>query len=136
MSHISVLLDQSLEYLAIRPDGVYVDATFGAGGHSQAILSRLTTGRLISIDADPDAIPRAAAITHPQFTFVPANFSQLRSVLDHCNVEHVDGVLFDLGVSSMQLDSAHRGFSFRESAELDMLMNPNAGQSAYDILCT
>ena len=136
MNHISVLLPQSLEFLAIRPDGIYVDATFGAGGHSQAILSRLTTGRLISIDADPDAIARAAAITNPQFTFVPANFSQLRNVLDRCNVELVDGVLFDLGVSSMQLDSAHRGFSFRESAELDMRMNPNAGQSAYDILCT
>lgn len=136
MSHVSVLLEESLHYLAIRPDGIYVDATFGAGGHSQAILAQLTTGRLISIDADPEAIGRAAAISHPQFTFVPANFSQLRSVLDQCNVELVDGVLFDLGVSSMQLDSAQRGFSFRESAPLDMRMNPEAGESAYDILCT
>ncbi len=135
MSHVSVLLECSLEYLAIRPDGIYVDATFGAGGHSQAILAKLTTGRLISIDADPQAIERAQAIAHPCFTFVPANFSQLRSVLDQCNVEQVDGVLFDLGVSSMQLDSAERGFSFRESAPLDMRMNPNHGQSAYDILC-
>ncbi len=134
--HVSVQLETSLEYLAIRPDGIYVDATFGAGGHSKAILERLTTGRLISIDADPQATERSSAITSPLFTFVPANFSELRSVLDQCNVEQVDGVLFDLGVSSMQLDSAERGFSFRESAPLDMRMNPTRGNSAYDILCT
>lgn len=134
--HQSVLLTESLEYLAIRPDGIYVDATFGAGGHTRAILDRLSVGRLISIDADPQAIERSREIVHPSFTFVQANFSELRRVLDDCGVESVDGVLFDLGVSSMQLDEAHRGFSFRESAPLDMRMNPYVGQSAYDVLAS
>ena len=136
MMHVSVLLDAAIDYLAIRPDGTYVDATFGAGGHSMAILSHLHTGRLIALDADPDAIARAQAITHPSFTFVHANFSELRRVLIDCGVEQVDGVLFDLGVSSMQLDNAQRGFSFRESAPLDMRMNTYANRSAYDILST
>ncbi len=136
MNHVSVLLEPALEYLAIRPDGIYVDATFGAGGHTRAILERLQTGRLIAIDADPEAVERARAIAHPAFTFVQANFSELRRVLDDCGVELIDGVLFDLGVSSMQLDDATRGFSFREPAPLDMRMNPNAGKSAYDVLCS
>ena len=136
MMHVSVLLDAAIDFLAIRPDGTYVDATFGAGGHTNAILSHLHGGRLISIDADPDAIARAHTITHPSFTFVQANFSELRRVLNDCGVEQVDGVLFDLGVSSMQLDNAQRGFSFRESAPLDMRMDPTRGHSAYDILST
>lgn len=136
MIHASVLLGESLDFLAIRPDGIYVDATFGAGGHTRAILERLARGRVISIDADPAAVSRAQAITDPRFTFVQANFSELRRVLDSCGVEAVDGVLFDLGVSSMQLDEAQRGFSFREDAELDMRMNPYAGRSAYEILAT
>ena len=136
MMHVSVLLDAAIDYLAIRPDGTYVDATFGAGGHSKAILSQLQTGRLIALDADPDAIARAQAISDPSFTFVHANFSELRRVLNDCGVEQVDGVLFDLGVSSMQLDNAERGFSFRDSAPLDMRMNPYRGRSAYDILTT
>jgi 16S rRNA (cytosine1402-N4)-methyltransferase len=136
MNHVSVLLEPALEYLAIRPDGIYVDATFGAGGHTRAILERLQTGRLIAIDADPEAVERVRAIAHPAFTFVQANFSELRRVLDDCGVELIDGVLFDLGVSSMQLDDATRGFSFREPAPLDMRMNPNAGKSAYDVLCS
>ena len=136
MMHVSVLLDAAIDYLAIRPDGTYVDATFGAGGHSRAILSRLQSGRLIALDADPDAIARAQAISDPSFTFVHANFSELRRVLNDCGVEQVDGVLFDLGVSSMQLDNAERGFSFRDSAPLDMRMNPYRGRSAYEILTT
>lgn len=134
--HVSVLLDTALDYLSIRPDGIYVDATFGAGGHTRAILTRLQTGRLIAIDADPDAVARAAAISHPAFTFVPGNFSALRRLLDDCGVAQVDGVLFDLGVSSMQLDSAARGFSFRDTAPLDMRMNPYEGRSAYDVLAS
>ena len=134
--HVSVLLDAALDYLAIRPDGIYVDATFGAGGHSRAILSRLNGGRLISIDADPEAVSRAVEIADPSFTFVRGNFSELRRILNDCGVAQVDGVLFDLGVSSMQLDNAQRGFSFRESALLDMRMNPYEGRSAYDILVT
>lgn len=137
MMHVSVLLDTAIDYLAIRPDGTYVDATFGAGGHARAILSQLSSmGRLIAIDADPDAIARAQTITSPNFTFVHANFSELRRILNDCGVAQVDGVLFDLGVSSMQLDNAERGFSFRDSAPLDMRMNPYAGRSAYDILAT
>jgi 16S rRNA (cytosine1402-N4)-methyltransferase len=137
MMHVSVLLDTAIDYLAIRPGGTYVDATFGAGGHARAILSQLSsTGRLIAIDADPDAIARARTITSPNFTFVHANFSELRRILNDCGVAQVDGVLFDLGVSSMQLDNAERGFSFRDSAPLDMRMNPYAGRSAYDILAT
>ena len=136
MMHVSVLLDAAIDFLAIRPDGTYVDATFGAGGHSQAILSHLQTGRLIAIDQDPEAIARAQTISHPSFTFVHANFSELRSVLHDCGVAQLDGVLFDLGVSSMQLDNAQRGFSFRDSAPLDMRMNTYANRSAYDILST
>jgi 16S rRNA (cytosine1402-N4)-methyltransferase len=132
--HIPVLYEPALTYLAIRPDGIYVDATFGAGGHSLGILQRLQSGRLISFDADPAAAPRAAEITDSRFTFVPSNFRELSAALDHLQIEQVDGVLYDLGVSSMQFDEASRGFSFRESAPLDMRMNPNAGASAYDIL--
>ncbi len=134
--HIPVLFAESLDYLAIRPDGIYVDATFGAGGHSRGILERLRGGRLIALDADPHAQTRAAAINDPAFTFAQSNFRELSSVLDRLGIERVDGVLYDLGVSSMQFDQASRGFSFRESAPLDMRMNPDAGQSAYDILMT
>jgi 16S rRNA (cytosine1402-N4)-methyltransferase len=137
MMHVSVLLDAAIDYLAIRPDGTYVDATFGAGGHSRLILSRLSpTGRLIAIDADPDAIARAQNITNQNFTFVHANFSELRRILNDCGVAQIDGVLFDLGVSSMQLDNTERGFSFRDSSPLDMRMNPYTGRSAFDILST
>lgn len=134
--HIPVLLTESLEYLAIRPDGIYVDATFGAGGHTRAILSRLNGGRLVAFDADPQAQVRAAAIADPAFTFVQSNFREFSTALDRLGIELIDGVLYDLGVSSMQFDDASRGFSFRESAPLDMRMNPGAGQSAYDILMT
>jgi 16S rRNA (cytosine1402-N4)-methyltransferase len=134
--HIPVLFAESLDYLAIRPDGIYVDATFGAGGHSRGILGRLKGGRLIALDADPLAQTRAADITDPAFTFAQSNFRELSSVLDRLGIGQVDGVLYDLGVSSMQFDQASRGFSFRESAPLDMRMNPSSGQSAYDILMT
>src|SRR5579859_3434351 len=134
MQHIPILADQVLNWLAIRPSGIYVDATFGAGGHSRGILSRLRGGRLIALDADPSAAERAAAIADPSFTFVHANFRTLSSVLDSLAIESVDGVLYDLGVSSMQFEEAARGFSFREAGPLDMRMNPLAGRSAYDVL--
>ena len=135
--HVPVLLPQALELLAIRPDGIYVDATFGAGGHSAAILERLTSGRLIAFDADPQALPRTAHLQcNPAFTFVASNFRELANALDRLEIESVDGVLYDLGVSSMQFDDASRGFSFRESAPLDMRMNPQTGRSAYDVLMT
>jgi 16S rRNA (cytosine1402-N4)-methyltransferase len=134
MQHIPVLQSQALDWLAIRPSGIYVDATFGAGGHSRGILSRLKGGRLIALDADPSAAQRAASIGDSAFTFLHANFRELPDVLDRLDIECVDGVLYDLGVSSMQFDEASRGFSFRESGPLDMRMNPLAGRSAYDVL--
>jgi len=136
MTHVAVLLEPAVEYLAIRPDGVYVDATFGAGGHSRAILSRLTSGRLIALDADPAAAEFASAISDPHLSLVHANFRDLNDVLDGCGVAAVDGVLFDFGVSSMQLDDPERGFSIGKPAALDMRMNPYVGRSAYDILAT
>ncbi|HEY8315013.1 MAG TPA: 16S rRNA (cytosine(1402)-N(4))-methyltransferase RsmH [Candidatus Baltobacteraceae bacterium] len=136
MIHLPALYEPALSYLAIRPDGIYVDATFGAGGHSRGILERLQGGRLIALDADPAASARAAEIVNPAFTFVHVNFSALSRVLDECNVELIDGILFDLGVSSMQFDEGQRGFSFRENAPLDMRMNPHVGKSAYDVLMT
>jgi len=120
----------------VRAEGTYVDATFGAGGHTRAILSRLGTGRLIAIDADPAAAQRAMAIGDPRLVVVHSNFRSLTSVLDRCAIELVDGVLFDLGVSSMQLDDAERGFSLGRSATLDMRMDPGVGRSAYEILAT
>src|SRR5579883_2300155 len=134
--HIPVLLDASLEFLAIRPDGIYVDATFGAGGHSRAILQRLNGGRLIALDADPSAAQRANELAGTSFTFVQSNFREIGSVLDSLEIASIDGVLYDLGVSSMQFDQPSRGFSFRESAPLDMRMDPRLGQSAYEILST
>ena len=131
-----MLVGASIEYLAIRPNGIYVDATFGAGGHSRAILERLEKGRLIAIDADPQAIARAAPLAGSRFTFVQANFREINDVLDRCAIHSVDGVLFDLGVSSMQLDDAERGFSLGKAATLDMRMDPDAGLSAYEILAT
>jgi 16S rRNA (cytosine1402-N4)-methyltransferase len=125
-----------LDCLEIRSDGIYVDATFGAGGHSRAILDRLQTGRLVSFDADPAAIARAAEIVDPRFTFIPANFRELSERLDQLAIDSIDGILFDLGVSSMQFDDPERGFSLGKPAPLDMRMNPYAGRTAYDILCS
>ncbi len=136
MTHVPVLLEPVLEWLAVVPDGIYVDATFGAGGHSQAILQRLHRGRLIVLDADPTAAERATAIGDPRLTFVQANFRELDSVLERLGVESINGALFDIGVSSMQLDDGSRGFSFTKEAPLDMRMNAHAGQSAYDVLST
>ncbi|HVR47814.1 MAG TPA: 16S rRNA (cytosine(1402)-N(4))-methyltransferase RsmH [Candidatus Binatia bacterium] len=132
--HVSVLVEPALEYLAIRPDGIYVDATFGAGGHSRAILQRLRDGRLIALDADPSAA--AAEIADPRFTFFHDNFRNLDRVLDRAGIGSIDGVLFDLGVSSMQLDDPERGFSLAKSSPLDMRMDPAVGPSAYEILAT
>ncbi len=131
-----MLVGASIEYLAIRPNGIYVDATFGAGGHSRSILERLEKGRLIAIDADPQAVARAAPLAGSRFTFVQANFREINDVLDRYAIDSVDGVLFDLGVSSMQLEDAERGFSLGKPAALDMRMDPDVGLSAYEILAT
>lgn len=136
MTHISVLLGPVLDYLAIRPGGIYVDATFGGGGHSRAILERIGPGRLIALDADPLAREDALTIADPRLSFVHGNFRELTQVLDRCGVTSIDGILFDLGVSSMQFDTPQRGFSFTKPAPLDMRMNPLEERSAYDVLAT
>ena len=130
-----MLARQAVDALAIRPAGVYIDATFGAGGHSALILAALgAAGRLIAFDADPAA--GAHAIADPRFTLVHANFRELAERLDALGIAQVDGVLFDLGVSSMQFDEGERGFSFRAAAPLDMRLDPTAGESAADFLAT
>jgi 16S rRNA (cytosine1402-N4)-methyltransferase len=136
LSHVPVLVGPVLEYLAIRPGGVYVDATFGAGGHARAILERLGDGRLIALDADPRATAVAQRLGDSRLTFVHANFRDLGRILDRCEIRLLDGILFDLGVSSMQLDDAERGFSLGKPAVLDMRMDPACGSSAYDVLST
>lgn len=130
-SHVPVLLEAALDALALRADGVYVDATFGRGGHSRAILSRLgPRGRLLAIDRDPEAVAQATSIHDPRFAIAHARFSSLPDLLQGYQIERVDGVLFDLGVSSPQLDEARRGFSFMRDGPLDMRMDPGSGESA------
>lgn len=132
MIHAPVLYAPALDFLAIRPDGIYVDATFGAGGHTRGILERLGSGRLVAIDIDPAARERLPL--HPALSFVHDDFRNLYRILDALGIAQIDGALFDLGVSWMQFDHASRGFSFRATAPLDMRMNPAADKSAYDIL--
>ena len=134
-SHVSVLLHETIESLNIRPDGVYIDGTAGGAGHSCEIASRLTTGRLIAIDKDPDAIRAAAArlAPFPQARVVRADFRNLRAVAEAQGILRADGILLDLGVSSQQLDDAARGFSYHSDAPLDMRMS-QSGMSAYDLV--
>jgi 16S rRNA (cytosine1402-N4)-methyltransferase len=133
--HITVLLQGAVDALNMRPDGIYVDATFGRGGHSREILSRLGPGgRLIALDRDPQAVLAAAEIQDARLQIVHAAFSELTDVLRELAVQAVDGVLFDLGVSSPQLDEAERGFSFRFDAPLDMRMDTSRGMTAADWL--
>jgi len=136
LNHVSVLLGPAVDLLLIRPGGIYVDATFGAGGHTLGILARLSEGRVVALDTDPRAAALAAAAGDARLTFVHANFRELDSVLDRCAIGPVDGVLFDLGVSSMQFDDPGRGFSLNASAPIDMRMNPALGRSAYEVLAT
>ncbi len=136
-SHRAVLVAEALEALAIRADGIYVDGTFGRGGHSRAILERLgPRGRLIAIDRDPEAVAAAGAIRDPRFSIVHARISELSAVLERCNARRTNGLLFDLGVSSPQLDDPARGFSFRADGPLDMRMDPTHGVSAAEWLAT
>ena len=130
-AHVPVLLDEALEALRIDPNGTYVDATFGRGGHSRAILQRLGThGRLLALDRDPTAVAAAADISDPRFTIVHAPFSDLGRVLDEHGIARIDGLLLDVGVSSPQIDEPARGFSFRQDGPLDMRMDPTRGPSA------
>ena len=138
-SHYPVMLTECIEGLSINPTGIYVDCTAGGGGHSEEILKRLTTGKLISIDQDDEAI----ATCKERFKnykdhsiVVKSNFSELGRVLDDLDIIQIDGVIMDLGVSSHQLDTPVRGFSYNSDAELDMRMNPCSPFSAYDVVNT
>lgn len=140
MYHTSVLLHESIDYLAIQPGGSYVDATFGGGGHTRLILEKLGgKGHLYAFDQDMDAIQNAAEFSdNPAFTFVHSNFRFLKRHLraEGLRAGSVQGILADLGVSSYQLDTAERGFSYRFQADLDMRMNRQEGQTAADVLNT
>lgn len=135
-SHQSVLLDESIDALHIRPDGIYVDGTAGGGGHSFAIASRLTDGRLIAVDRDPDAVRAAGERLQPfggHVTLVRENYMNLPSVLQSLGIPAVDGILLDLGVSSYQFDTPERGFSYQTDAPLDMRMS-RSGPTAADLV--
>lgn len=135
--HQSVLLEECIQALNIQPDGVYVDGTVGGAGHSSQIAARLTTGRLIALDKDPDAvrIARERLAQYPGAQVVQSDFARMTDVLDSLGIDRVDGILLDLGVSSHQLDTAERGFSYLQDAKLDMRMS-QTGVSAYDVVNT
>ncbi len=131
--HVPVLLKQSVDGLVVTPDGVYADATFGGGGHSREILSRLSgKGHLYGFDQDADAM--ANTLPDPRFTFVYSNFRYMRNFMRYYEIDKLDGILADLGVSWHHFDDAERGFSFRFDAPLDMRMNQKEGRSAADVL--
>ena len=135
--HFSVLLKECIENLKIKPEGIYLDGTLGLGGHSYEIASRLTTGRLIGIDRDETAIERAGKCLAPfgdKVSLVHGNFSDAAAILDDLGIQGVDGMLFDLGVSSPQLDEVQRGFSYMADAPLDMRMDEGDSLSAYEVV--
>ena len=137
--HFSVLLNECIENLNIKPGGVYLDGTLGLGGHSYQIASRLTTGRLICIDRDETAIERAGKRLAPfgdKVTLVHGNFSDAAQIIDSLGIPGVDGMLFDLGVSSPQLDEIERGFSYMGDAPLDMRMDAGDSLTAYEVVNT
>ena len=137
LAHTTVLLNEAVEALAIKPDGVYVDGTFGRGGHSALILERLgDKGKLIVLDKDPAAVATGEAWRDARFHMVHRGFAHLAEVLREQGVQKVDGILLDLGVSSPQLDDAARGFSFRFDAPLDMRMDTSGGMTAAQWLAT
>jgi 16S rRNA (cytosine1402-N4)-methyltransferase len=129
--HITVLLHEAVDALAIKPEGIYVDGTFGRGGHSRLILSKLgSKGRLIAFDKDPTAIEVGRTIEDERFCIKHGGFAQMQQMLQTMEIQHVDGVLLDLGVSSPQLEEASRGFSFGSDGPLDMRMDTSRGQTA------
>ena len=135
--HKTVLLDEAVEHLNIKPDGIYVDATTGGGGHSSLILSKLTTGHLYCFDQDDYAFERSKERLDKigsNYTFVKSNFVDVKKKLNELGVEHIDGIIYDLGVSSFQFDIPERGFSYNYDAPLDMRMNQDAPLSAYNIV--
>jgi 16S rRNA (cytosine1402-N4)-methyltransferase len=134
-AHVTVLLEEAVDALAIKADGIYVDATFGRGGHSRRILSALNEkGRLVAVDRDPQAIAAGAAIDDSRFLLVHRAFGELAEAADEAGVSGVDGILFDVGVSSPQIDDGERGFSFRYDAPLDMRMDTTQGETAAEWL--
>lgn len=134
-AHVTVLLDEAVDSLAIKQDGVYVDATFGRGGHSRRILSALgESGRLVALDRDPQAILAGEAIGDQRFQLVHRAFGELAEAAAEAGVASVDGILFDVGVSSPQIDDGERGFSFRYDAPLDMRMDTTQGETAAEWL--
>ncbi len=137
--HVSVLLEECIEGLAIKPDGIYVDGTLGGAGHSSRIAASLTTGRLIGIDRDPVALKAAGERLKPyadRVTLVHSNFCEIKQVLQDLNIDGVDGILLDLGVSSPQLDDGARGFSYMADAPLDMRMNSEDSLTAHTVVNT
>ena len=134
--HRPVMLEESVDALAIKPDGIYVDVTFGGGGHSAAIVSKLTTGKLYGFDQDRDAEEQSKKLEGPNFEFVRANFRDIKKYLRLYKVKQVDGILADLGVSSHQFNEGSRGFSTRFDGPLDMRMNYEHGESAKDVVET
>lgn len=135
--HVSVLLDECIQGLNIKPDGIYVDCTLGGAGHSSEIIKRLNEkGRLIGIDQDKDALKAAGKRLekYSNVTLVHSNFHEIKGVLDQLGIDEVDGILMDLGVSSYQLDTGERGFSYMQDAPLDMRMNRDVEFSAYDVI--
>jgi len=134
-AHVTVLLEEAVGALAIKADGVYLDATFGRGGHSHRILAALNeNGRLIAVDRDPEAISAGRAINDPRFRLVHRAFSEIAEAAREAGVIDVDGILFDIGVSSPQIDDGERGFSFRHDAPLDMRMDTTQGETAAEWL--
>ena len=137
--HIPVLLNETIEGLNVKPDGVYVDLTFGRGGHSSEVLKRLKTGRLIAFDKDEEAIKTANekfAGFSEKFTGIHDDFRNFRQNLDKLGIEKIDGIMADLGVSSPQFDDASRGFSYKEEARLDMRMDQTQKFTAFDLINT
>ena len=135
--HVSVLLDECIQALDIKPEGIYVDGTLGGAGHSSEVAKRLTTGRLIGIDRDPVALEAASKRLAPyadRVTLVHSNFCEIAAVLEQLQIDGVDGILLDLGVSSPQLDDAGRGFSYMADAPLDMRMNSEDVLDAYAVV--
>ena len=134
-AHVTVLLEEAVEALAIKADGVYMDATFGRGGHSRRILAALgQRGRLVAVDRDPEAIAAGRAINDPRFRLVHRAFGEIAEAAREAGVSELDGILFDIGVSSPQIDDGGRGFSFRHDAPLDMRMDPTQGETAAEWL--
>ncbi|MCL2391491.1 MAG: 16S rRNA (cytosine(1402)-N(4))-methyltransferase RsmH [Oscillospiraceae bacterium] len=135
MEHLPVLLDECIEGLKIKPSGTYVDGTLGRGGHSGQIAKKLSSGKLVAIDRDADALEEASVLLSDykdKIVFLHGNFSDISALLASSGYNNVDGILFDFGVSSPQLDNGDRGFSYMQDAPLDMRMDRSCGESAYD----